>query len=90
VRDLAAAFGLPVTVEDAGGGDIVTAASMHLNCSLSPKLVLSGYLPSSMVVERFAAGTPEAEQGRARLPPGPGLGLEIDEAVLGAPVARYE
>ncbi len=90
VRDVAAAFGLPITVEDAGGGDIVTAASMHLNCSLPPKLVLSGYLPSSMVVERFASGTPEAENGRAKLPEGPGLGIEVDEAALGDPVARFE
>ncbi len=29
-RDLSVALGLPLTVEDAGGGDIVTAASMHL------------------------------------------------------------
>jgi L-alanine-DL-glutamate epimerase-like enolase superfamily enzyme len=90
VRDLAAAFGLPITVEDSGGGDVVTAASMHLNCSLPPKLVLSGYVPSSMVVERFAHGTPEAEQGRARLPAGAGLGIEVDESALGEPVLRVE
>jgi L-alanine-DL-glutamate epimerase-like enolase superfamily enzyme len=63
---------------------------MHLNCSLPPRLVLSGYLPSSMVVERFAAGTPEAENGRARLPDGVGLGIEVDEAALGERVARFE
>ena len=90
VRDLAAAFGFPITVEDSGGGDIVTAASMHLNCSLPPRLVLSGYLPSAMVVERFAIGTPEPENGRARLPAGPGLGIEVDEAALGEPVLRVE
>jgi L-alanine-DL-glutamate epimerase-like enolase superfamily enzyme len=89
-RDVAVALGLPVTVEDAGGGDVATAASMHLNCSVPPNLVLSGYLPSAMVVERFASGTPEPENGRARLPPGPGLGLEIDEAALGDPVLRFE
>ena len=89
-RDLAAAFGLPLTVEDSGGGDVVTAASMHLNCSLPPKLVLSGYLPSAMVVERFATGTPAAERGRARLPAGPGLGIEVDEAAVGEPVLRVE
>jgi len=90
VRDLAAAFGLPITVEDSGGGDVVTAASMHLNCSLPPKLVLSGYLPSAMVVERFATGTPEAENGRARLPAGPGLGVDVDAAALGEPILRVE
>jgi L-alanine-DL-glutamate epimerase-like enolase superfamily enzyme len=63
---------------------------MHMNCSLPPKLVLSGYLPSSMVVERFATGTPTAEGGRARLPVGPGLGIEVDERALGEAVFRFE
>jgi L-alanine-DL-glutamate epimerase-like enolase superfamily enzyme len=90
VRDLAAAFGLPITVEDSGGGDVVTAAAMHLNCSLPPKLVLSGYLPSEMVVERFATGTPRAANGRARLPSGPGLGVDVDEAALGGAALRFE
>jgi L-alanine-DL-glutamate epimerase-like enolase superfamily enzyme len=90
VRDLAVAFGLPITVEDSGGGDIVTAASMHMNCSLPPQFLLSGYLPSSMVVERFATGTPTAANGRAQLPSRPGLGIEIDEAALGKPVLRVE
>jgi len=90
VRDLAAALGLPITVEDSGGGDVVTAAAMHMNCSLPPKLVLSGYLPSEMVVERFATDTPRAENGRARLPSGPGLGVDVDEAALGDPVLHFE
>jgi L-alanine-DL-glutamate epimerase-like enolase superfamily enzyme len=63
---------------------------MQLNCSLPPKLLLSGYLPSAMVVERFASGTPAAEHGRARLPTGPGLGIDVDEAALGEPVLHVE
>ena len=43
-----------------------------------------------MVVERFATGTPAAERGRARLPAGPGLGIEVDEAAVGEPVLRVE
>ncbi len=89
-RDVAVTLGLPLTVEDAGGGDIVTAASMHLACSTDPKLLLGGYLPSEMVVERIAAGTPVASGGTARLPSGPGLGLEIDESALGERLFRVE
>ncbi|MCP9485304.1 MAG: mandelate racemase/muconate lactonizing enzyme family protein [Gaiellaceae bacterium MAG52_C11] len=89
-RDLAVALGLPLTIEDAGGGDIVSAASMHLACSTDPKLVLGGYLPSEMVVERIAAGAPAASNGMARLPTAPGLGIAVDESALGDRVLRIE
>lgn len=89
-RDVAVALGLPLTVEDSGGGDIVTTAALHLACSTEPKLLLSGYLPSEMVVERIATGTPAAQKGTAQLPAGPGLGLEIDESALGELVLRVE
>ena len=54
------------------------------------KLLLGGYLPSEMVAERIATATPVASGGRARLPTAPGLGIEIDEAALGARVLRVE
>jgi L-alanine-DL-glutamate epimerase-like enolase superfamily enzyme len=89
-RDIAVALGLPMTVEDSGGGDVVTAAAMHVSCSVEPRFVLGDYLPSEMVAESIASGTPVAESGRARLPAGPGLGIDVDEAALGEPVARIE
>ncbi|NUR75156.1 MAG: mandelate racemase/muconate lactonizing enzyme family protein [Thermoleophilia bacterium] len=87
-RDLAAAWGLAMTLEDSGGGDVVTAATAHLSCSVQPRLLLNGFLVGEMVNERFAAGAPRAVDGRARLPAGPGLGVEVDEAALGEPVFR--
>jgi cis-L-3-hydroxyproline dehydratase len=89
-RDVAVALGLPLTVEDAGGGDVVTAAALHVSCSVEPRFLLGGYLPSEMVAERIARGTPAAEDGVARLPAGPGLGLEVEEAALGPRLARIE
>ena len=89
-RDLAVALGLPLTIEDAGGGDIVTAAALHLGCSTEPKLLLGGYLPSEMVVEHVAVDPPRAVDGTVRLPAGPGLGLELDESALGERVLRIE
>ncbi len=89
-RDLAVTFGLPLTVEDSGGGDVVTAAVAHISASIPPKLLLAGYLPSEMSAERFAIGTPAAVGGRGRLPDGPGLGIEVDEAALGEPLLTIE
>ena len=89
-RDVAAALGLAMTIEDSGGGDIVTAAAAHLTCSVPPRLLLAGYLPSEMVAECIASGTPVAAAGQARLPAGAGLGIEVDESRLGEPVLRVE
>jgi L-alanine-DL-glutamate epimerase-like enolase superfamily enzyme len=89
-RDLAAAWGLAMTLEDSGGGDVVTAAMAHLSCSVPPRLLLNGFLVGEMVSERIASGAPRAEHGRARLPAGPGLGVEVDESALGPPLLVVE
>jgi L-alanine-DL-glutamate epimerase-like enolase superfamily enzyme len=88
-RDLAIACGLPMTIEDSGGGDIVTAAMTHLSASVPPRLLLNGFCAGEMVSERIASGAPRAIGGEATLPAGPGLGIDVDEAALGAPVATY-
>jgi L-alanine-DL-glutamate epimerase-like enolase superfamily enzyme len=89
-RDLAVSFGWRLTIEDSGGGDVVSAATAHLACSIPPRLLLAGYLPSEMTAERVARGTPRAERGAARLPDGSGLGIEVDESAVGPPVMRIE
>jgi len=89
-RDVALALGLPMTIEDAGGGDVVTAAATHVSASVDPRFLLGGYLPSEMVAERIAVGTPSADGGVAKLPVGPGLGIDVNEAALGASVLRIE
>jgi len=89
-RDLAVLFGLPLTIEDSGGGDVVSAATAHLACSIPLRLLLAGYLPSEMTAERIARGTPSAVRGAARLPDGPGLGIEVDAAAVGEPLLRIE
>lgn len=89
-RDAAVALGLPLTVEDSGGGDVVSTAALHVACSTDPRFLLGGYLPSDMVEERLAPEAPRAEGGVARLPAGPGLGLTVDEAALGEPLLRVE
>jgi L-alanine-DL-glutamate epimerase-like enolase superfamily enzyme len=86
VRDLALELDLPLTIEDSGGGDVVSAALAHLACSVPPRLLLAGYLPTEMVAERIAAHTPVAVDGEAALPDGAGLGIEVDVEALGTPL----
>jgi L-alanine-DL-glutamate epimerase-like enolase superfamily enzyme len=89
-RDLAISWGLPITIEDSGGGDIVTAAMTHLSASVPPRLLLNGFLAGEMVNERIAPGAPRAVDGYASMPSGPGLGVTVDESRLGEALATYE
>jgi L-alanine-DL-glutamate epimerase-like enolase superfamily enzyme len=89
-RDLAVSWGLPMTLEDSGGGDIVTSAMTHLACSVPPRLLMNAFLVGEMVNERIAPGAPRATGGRAVLPSAPGLGVDVDEDALGEPVLEVE
>ena len=73
-RDVCRQWGLAVTMEDAGGGDVVTAAMAHLAASTPPQSLLNGMLINMMVNEHDRRGDPGAAR---RLvggvpPPGPG------------------
>ena len=85
-RDLCQQWGLAVTIEDSGGGDIVSAAMAHLAASTRPGHLLNGSLINVNVNEHLAEGAPRAERGRGAVPTGPGLGIRVDERALGAPL----
>lgn len=84
-RDLCQQWGMAVTIEDSGGGDIVSAAMAHLAASTRPGHLLNGSLINVDVNEHLADG-PRAERGRGTVPTGPGLGIRVDERALGAPL----
>jgi L-alanine-DL-glutamate epimerase-like enolase superfamily enzyme len=85
-RDGCRPWGLAVTMEDAGGGDVVTAAMAHLAASTPPKSLLNGMLINMLVNERIAEGTPAPRDGWSEVSRRPGLGVIVDEKALGAPV----
>ena len=85
-RDLCQQWGLAVTIEDSGGGDIVSAAMAHLSASTRPGHLLNGSLINVNVNEHLAEGAPRAERGRGAVPTGAGLGIRVDERALGAPL----
>jgi cis-L-3-hydroxyproline dehydratase len=89
-RDLAVGWGLPMTIEDSCGGDIVTAAMTHLSASIPSRLLMNGFLAGEMVNERIAPGAPRAVDGHAQLPTGPGLGVTVDESALGPALQTFE
>ena len=61
-RDVCRQWGLSVTMEDSGGGDIVTAAMAHLAASTPAKSLLNGMLINMLVNEHIAEGAPEPKR----------------------------
>ncbi len=86
IRDCCVAWNKPVTIEDMAGGGIIAAASAHLAASTPANNLIAGSFCTAYVEETYIKGDwPSGSVGT--LPSGePGLGIEMDEALLGAPV----
>ena len=86
MRDLAVALGLRVTIEDAWGGDLVTAAVSHLAASTPPETLFTVSFMNDWTNEHVAGYEPRSQAGFGSAPQAPGLGIEVDVAALGAPL----
>jgi cis-L-3-hydroxyproline dehydratase len=89
MRDVGERLGLTVNVEDAWGGDLTTAAVSHLAASTSPDALVMVSFMNDWTNEHVAGYQPRSVNGWGAAPSAPGLGLEIDEAQLGAPFASF-
>jgi cis-L-3-hydroxyproline dehydratase len=86
-RDLCMEIGMAMTIEESGGGDIVSAAMAQIAASVPHGLLVNAFLVGRMVEERIATDwSPLDGGGDGTLPPGPGLGVTVDEVGLGAPL----
>jgi cis-L-3-hydroxyproline dehydratase len=86
MRDLAVALGLRVTIEDAWGGDLVTAAVSHLAASTPPETLFTVSFMNDWTNEHVASYQPRSQAGFGSAPTAPGLGLEVDVSMLGEPL----
>jgi cis-L-3-hydroxyproline dehydratase len=86
LRDLAQGLGISLTIEDTWGGDVATAAISHLAASTLPDKLFSVSFVNDAVAEHVAGHQPRSYGGRGSAPDGPGLGIEVDAAGLGAPL----
>jgi cis-L-3-hydroxyproline dehydratase len=89
MRDLCVAHGIPMTIEDTWGGDIVTAAIAHLAQSTPAEFTFSATDFNSYGTTSIAQHAPVRVDGAMTAPTGPGLGIEPDFAALGTPVLRF-
>jgi L-alanine-DL-glutamate epimerase-like enolase superfamily enzyme len=82
LRDLCVALGVPMTIEDSWGGDVVTAAIAHLAHSTPEPFRFSSTDFNSYVTVATATGAPQREQGRMRASTAPGLGVTLIREAL--------
>ncbi len=89
-RDLCAALGIAMTIEDSWGGDVTTAAIAHLAHSTPPEFLFTSTDFNSYVTVSTAEGAPQRKGGRMSASTAPGLGVEPRMDVLGKPVVVVE
>jgi L-alanine-DL-glutamate epimerase-like enolase superfamily enzyme len=85
MRDVADELGLEVTVEDAGGASLVTAAITHVGLGTPERLRVHTCDFHRWVGVDHGSGLPPRADGAQRPPAGPGLGIDIDLEALGEP-----
>jgi L-alanine-DL-glutamate epimerase-like enolase superfamily enzyme len=86
MRDLCIASGIPMTIEDTWGGDIVTATIAHLARSTPEEFCFSATDFNSYGTVSVAEGAPARIDGFMTASDSPGLGISPIQEVLGAPV----
>jgi len=86
IRDLCQSLGIAMTLEDSWGGDITTAAISHLVGSTRPEFYFTSTDFNSYNDVRLAKDAPAKIKGRLKVPSAPGLGIHVEEDLLGKPV----
>lgn len=89
MRDLAQDLAMKVTIEDAWGGDITTAAVSHLAASTRPESLLTTSFFNEWTNEHVAGHEPRARGGRGSAPNLPGLGISVDADYFGGPLMSF-
>jgi L-alanine-DL-glutamate epimerase-like enolase superfamily enzyme len=90
VRDICVTAGLPVSLQDTGGGALTQSAIVHLAQSTPETFRRSLYNPMDHSSLSGAREVLKPIDGRLTAPDSPGLGVEVDTDCLGAPVGVYQ
>lgn len=91
VRDLCMAARVPMSSDDAWGGDIIAAACASLGATVDPQFNRGAWIAHPYHQHHYdESNGPRIEAGGVTLSNGgPGLGLVLDPAQFGSPVATY-
>jgi L-alanine-DL-glutamate epimerase-like enolase superfamily enzyme len=88
-RDMARSAGMTVSVQDTVGSAIAFAAVVQLGATVPPRMLRCVLNCEDMVTLQTARFDVLSEDGGILPPNAPGLGIEVDEAVLGEPLAMW-
>lgn len=88
-RDMAIAAGLVVSVQETTGSELAFAALLHLAQSTPRRWLRCALDPRTMIGRSLAALDAPIRDGGVQAPWRPGLGISVDVAGLGDPVASY-
>lgn len=89
-RDICQARSLPHTCDDAWGSDIIAAACTHVAATVDPVLLEGVWLAAPYIAGNYdPEGGIRIVGGAIDVPKAPGLGLTIDAAQFGDPVASF-
>ncbi len=89
-REMCLIQGTQMCIEDCWGSDITTAASLHLAASTPARGLMNTCDLNHYVAPRIAPDAPVRQDGRIAVPEGPGLGITVDDAVLGTPAHIFD
>jgi cis-L-3-hydroxyproline dehydratase len=85
LRDTAIELGIPITIEDTGGGTIDTAAVLHTAAGIPRRLRVHTSDLHNWITADAASGIPPNTDGALTPPEGPGLGVDVVTDLLGEP-----
>jgi L-alanine-DL-glutamate epimerase-like enolase superfamily enzyme len=86
LRDVAQAAGLMLMVDEPMGSHLATAAIAQLAATCGPRSLLAGSNIGAYSAVPLVTPVPAFRDGAVQIPDGAGLGVEVDEEALGAPV----
>jgi L-alanine-DL-glutamate epimerase-like enolase superfamily enzyme len=89
MRDVGERLGMTVNVEDAWGGDLTTAAVSHLAASTAGDCLVMVSFMNDWTNEHVAGYQPRSLHGWGEAPRRPGLGVGVDDSLLGSPFASF-
>jgi len=86
LRDLCESLGIAMTIEDSWGGDVTTATIAHLVGSTQSEFYFTSTDFNSYNDVHLAEDAPTRKDGQLEVPSKAGLGIQVDEKMLGKPV----
>jgi L-alanine-DL-glutamate epimerase-like enolase superfamily enzyme len=90
IRDVCRSAGLPITCDDAWGGDIIAAACTHVGATVAPHLFEGVWLAQPYIEGHYDRQNGIViENGAIQVPRGDGLGVVPDKTAWGEPVISF-